>query len=67
MFKRETMPGQTFITSRKLREGSYCGRSSAGSGKRTHVRSKTCNGHPPGSASAELEVTCRRIRREQNE
>jgi len=61
------MPFEKIITSRKLREGSYCGRCSARSGKRKHVRSQTCNGHPPGTGSAELEVTCRRIRRQQLE
>ena len=56
---------KTVTTSRKLREGSYCGRSSARSGKRKHVHSQTCIGHPPGAGSAELEVACRRIRRQQ--
>ncbi len=57
---------QTGCKSRKLSEGSYCGRTAARSGKRKHVRSQTGNGHPPSGGSAELEVTCRRIRREQS-
>jgi len=51
--------------SRNRREGSYCGRTPAADGavRRRHVRSRTCRGHPPGSASAGLEVLCRLIRR----
>ncbi len=57
--------GKSRSTSRKQREGSYCGRTSAGSGARKHVHSRTGDGHPASAGSAELEVACRRIRRGQ--
>ena len=53
------------MQSRNRREGQYCGRTPAAEGgaQRRHLRSRTCNGHPPSGGSASLEMMCRLIRR----
>ncbi len=52
------------MESRNRREGSYCGKTSQyATGQRHHIRSKHCDGHPPGTHSANLELRCRDIRR----